>query len=76
MVQKHVLTNDTRDDKLAEFRQHASVIANNKRIAADRLMELKEKVSIARQLVEDREMELQKTIGIYCIVLTKKCVVV
>ncbi|GLV61264.1 hypothetical protein CBL_13846 [Carabus blaptoides fortunei] len=63
MVQKHVLTNDTRDDKLAEFRQHASVIANNKRIAADRLMELKEKVSIARRLVEDRETELQQTIG-------------
>lgn len=62
-LESTLLNNDPRDDKLAQFRQHVTVIANNKQLAAESLMELKEEVSINKRKVEEKEGVLHTAIG-------------
>lgn len=64
LMEINLMNNDPRDDKLAQFRQHVTVIANNKQMAADNLLELKEEASIMRRKVDEKEGVLHKAIGI------------
>lgn len=69
MIEKTKLSNDPRDEKLAQFRQHAAVIANNKQLATEQFMELKEEFGLVYRQIEEKEAELQNIIGKICVSL-------
>lgn len=62
-IEKTMLANDPRDEKLAQFRQHAAVIANNKQLATEQYMEMKEEFGLIYRQIEEKESELQNIIG-------------
>lgn len=56
LIEKRMMSNDPKDDKLSLFRQQASIIARKKEGRADSLHEAKEELVQAKQeLVEKRE---------------------
>lgn len=51
------------DERLVQYRRHASHVANNRRIAANKLTDLRSEIETMRQQLMEREMRIREAVG-------------
>lgn len=51
------------DERLLQYRRHASQVANGRRVAANRLAELRSEIEATRQQLEEREKRMREAVG-------------